>query len=142
MLNPDLTKSLEQFMEISVETATWRSLYYARRVRTRDLAPLPSEISTLGCFQEDVEEYLGVYVSDVVTKDVRYAADVTEDMNADRSNRGIIAGLQEHGGRPHRPIDHRLWDIPTNVPGTFVYLVYPYDPGSFQSHIPLHHPQI
>ena len=46
---------------------TWRSLAY-------DLAPLPSEISILGCFQEDVEEYRGVYV----TEDV--SADVAEDV--------------------------------------------------------------
>jgi hypothetical protein len=31
--------------------------------------------------------------------------------------------LREHGGRSLRSIDRRLWDIPTNVPGTFVYRV-------------------
>ena len=120
---------------------TWRSLAY-------DLAPLPSEISTLGCFQEDAEEYRGVYVAVDVSEDVRYVEDVAEDVRyaedvaQDRSNRDTVGGLREHGGRRHRPIDRRLWDILANVPGTFVYHVYPYDPGSFQSHIPPHHPQM
>jgi hypothetical protein len=48
----------------------WRSLDYARRALARDLAPLPSEISTLGCFQEDMEEYRGVYVMEDVVTDV------------------------------------------------------------------------
>ena len=81
-LNPDLTKSLELFVEISV--VTWRSLVCARRALARDLAPLPSEISTLGCFQEDVEVYYGVYIAEDVSadmaEDVRYAEDILEDV--------------------------------------------------------------
>jgi hypothetical protein len=126
---------------------TWRSLNYTSHVWVYDLVSLPSEISTLGYFQEDMEEYPGVYIMEDMTEDIRYAGDVAEDVGdavdpyRSRSNQGTVIGLQEHGGRPHRPIDHRLWDIPTNVPDTFVYHVYPYDPESFQSHIPLHHPQ-
>jgi hypothetical protein len=59
---------------------TWRSLDYAYRVEVYDLISLPSEISTLGCFQEDVEEYRGIYVtediSEDVSEDVRYAEEL------------------------------------------------------------------
>jgi hypothetical protein len=125
---------------------TWRSLDYASRVWAYDLAPLPSEISTLGCFQEDMEEYPGVYIVEDMMEDIWYVEYVVEGVmedvvEADRSNRDTIVGLQEHGGRPHRPIDRLLWDIPINIPGTFVYHIYPYDPESFQSHIPLYYPQ-
>jgi hypothetical protein len=56
----------------------WRSLDYACRVEAHDLVPLPSEISTLGYFQEDAEEYRGVYVAEDVSTDV--AVDVAEDV--------------------------------------------------------------
>jgi hypothetical protein len=126
---------------------TWRSLiHYARRVLARDLAPLPSEISILGGHfptEKDMEEDPGKYITEDVAEDVaeNVVEDVTEDVVEDRSNRDTIGGLQEHGGHRYRPIDHRLWGILANIPGTFVYHVYPYDPGSFQSHIPPHHPQ-
>ena len=38
-----------------------------------------------------------------------------------------------HGCRWRRPIDHRMWDIPTNVPDTVVSHVHPCDPGFFRS---------
>jgi hypothetical protein len=96
-----------------------------------DLISLPSEISILGYF------HLGVYIMEIVTMDMDDAVDPYRS----RSNQDIIIGLQEHGDHPYRSIDHRLWDIPINIPDTFIYHMYPYDPGSFQLHIPLHHPQ-
>jgi hypothetical protein len=60
---------------------SWRSLsHYTRRMLACDLISLPSEISTLGYFQEDVEEYLGVYVTEDMATDVRYTVDVMEDV--------------------------------------------------------------
>jgi hypothetical protein len=71
-LNPDLTKSLELFVEISV--VIWRSLiHYTRRMLTYDLIPLPSEISTLGGhfpMEEDMEEDPGEYVAEDTVEDV------------------------------------------------------------------------
>jgi hypothetical protein len=110
---------------------TWRSLiHYTRYILVYDLIPLPSEISILGDhfpIEEDIE------------KDIM--EDMMEDVIEDRSNRDTIGGLQKHGDRRYRPIDHRLWDILVNIPDTFIYHIYPYDPGSFQSHIPPHHSQ-
>ena len=68
---------------------------------------------------------------------------VTMDVYRSRSNRGTIGELQEREDRRPRSIDYRLWNILINIPDTFIYhILYPYDPGSFQSHIPPHYPQI
>jgi hypothetical protein len=71
-LNPDLTKSLELFIEISI--VTWRSLiHYTRRALACDLIPLPSEISILGGHfpvEEDIEEDPGEYITEDTVEDV------------------------------------------------------------------------
>jgi hypothetical protein len=54
---------------------TWRSLDYTYRVEIYDLISLPSEISTLGYFQEDAEEYRGIYIAEDVSEDVFDAVD-------------------------------------------------------------------
>jgi hypothetical protein len=63
---------------------TWRSLDYTYRMETYDLTSLPSEISTLGYFQEDTEEYRGVYVmediSEDISEDIRYAEELAVDV--------------------------------------------------------------
>jgi hypothetical protein len=48
----------------------WRSLDYAYHVEIHDLIPLPSEISILGYFQEDTEEYRGIYIAEDISEDV------------------------------------------------------------------------
>jgi hypothetical protein len=63
---------------------TWRSLICARRALACDLTSLPSEISILGYFQEDTEEYHGVYIMEDISVDVTEGVvdvvDVTEDI--------------------------------------------------------------
>jgi hypothetical protein len=53
----------------------WRSLDYMRYILIYDLISLPSEISILGYFQEDMEEYLGVYIMEDMTEDIFDAMD-------------------------------------------------------------------
>jgi hypothetical protein len=43
-----------------------------------DLISLPSKISILGYFQEDTEEYHGVYIMEDISMDIMM--DITEDM--------------------------------------------------------------
>jgi hypothetical protein len=55
----------------------WRSLdHYTCRVWVYDLISLPSEISTLGYFQKDMEEYRGIYIME----DMIDTMDMTEDI--------------------------------------------------------------
>jgi hypothetical protein len=44
-------------------------------VEIYNLTPLPSEISTLGCFQEDAEEYHGIYIMEDISEDIFDAVD-------------------------------------------------------------------
>jgi hypothetical protein len=71
-LNPNLIKSLELFVEISV--VIWRSLiHYTRYILMYDLISLPSEISILGDhfpMEEDIEEDPGEYVTEDTVEDV------------------------------------------------------------------------
>jgi hypothetical protein len=48
----------------------WRSLDYMSRIWIYDLISLPSEISILGYFQEDMEEYPGVYIMEDMMDDM------------------------------------------------------------------------
>ena len=48
----------------------WRSLDYIYHMEIYDLISLPSEISILGYFQEDMEEYHGIYIMEDISMDM------------------------------------------------------------------------
>jgi hypothetical protein len=61
----------------------WRSLDYVYRMEVYDLISLPSEISILGYFQEDTEEYHGVYIMEDISEDVLEDVRYTEELAVD-----------------------------------------------------------
>jgi hypothetical protein len=56
----------------------WRSLVYIYHIEIYNLIFLPSKISILGYFQEDIEKYHGIYIIENISMDI--IMDMTEDM--------------------------------------------------------------
>jgi hypothetical protein len=56
----------------------WRSLVYIYHIKIYDLISLPSKISILGYFQEDMKEYHGIYIMEDISMDMMM--DIIEDM--------------------------------------------------------------
>ena len=48
----------------------WRSLDYIYHIKIYDLISLSSKISILGYFQEDIEEYHGIYIMKDISMDM------------------------------------------------------------------------